>query len=183
MASDPEHPASADVDNAATYVRGGAGVSTDTRRIVQVATVATLVALAAVTLALLVGAIHQHSRDGGLQRSGQPVTVTVTSCFGIATGTGIQDLGYVCRGSFAVDGAVHTDVIVGNSKLLAQGSHLVGVVDPHHLSVLHSATAVAHPQSAAPIFARPIIAGAVLLLACLASYLGLRRRSAPRHAA
>ena len=68
------------------YIRGGAGVPTDTRQVLRVVVWAILASLAILTIAMVVNGLHHNARAQRLQHHGVAVAVTVTSCLGQATG-------------------------------------------------------------------------------------------------
>jgi uncharacterized membrane protein len=129
-------------ESSAGYIRGGGGAPTDAPRVLRIFAGVCLGLLAAVAVALIVGAVHENSRRHELQHHGVTVQVTVTSCVGTATGTGITVNGFTCRGSFVLNGHTYVDVIRGSSQLLARGSVLTGVADPRSPSVLSTAVAL-----------------------------------------
>lgn len=92
------------------------------------------------------------SRQAELHRlasEGVPVTITVTGCTGLASGTGITTVGYRCRGSFTLDGQRYDEEIHGNDQLLVTGKQLNGVALRAHSPVLYAAPRPP-PQPARP---------------------------------
>jgi hypothetical protein len=147
------------------YIRGGGGVPTNAPHVLRVAFAVCFGLLAALTIALAVGAVHENARHRELQQHGVAVQVTVTNCLGTATGTGITVNGFTCRGSFVWDGHRHVDVIGGSSELLRPGAVLTAVVDPQSTSVLSVAPAARMTTASWRPFIRPAIPFAVLLAA------------------
>jgi hypothetical protein len=145
------------------YIRGGVGVPTDSRHVLRVAVFALLAALAVLTVALTIDAFRQDSRNHRLRDHGVAVQVTVTSCVGTATGTGITVNGFTCRGSFGLRGHRYDEVIGGSSQLHAAGDVVQGVADPDSPSTLSTAQAVGAVSSDA----RPFIFAAIPALAFL----------------
>lgn len=152
------------------YIRGGDGRPTDNRHVLQIGVVACLVAVALVVLALTVQAARQDSRSDRLARDGVPVRVTVTSCLGRATGTGITENGFTCRGSFVFNGQRHVDRIAGTTTLLPTGTVIRGVTDPASLSTLSAAGAVTASRGAWRAYALGASALVLLLIAGLATW-------------
>jgi hypothetical protein len=160
------------------YIRGGAGRPTDNRHVLRIGLVACLVAVALVVLALAVQASRQASRSDRLVHDGVAVRVTVTSCFGIATGTGITATDFACQGSFVLDGHRHVDRIGGSSKLLPTGTVIRGVTDPASPTTLSVAGAVTASSGAGRSYLLGASALVLLLLAGIATW--RLRRSRPR---
>jgi len=148
-----------------TYVRGAAGVSVGSRRIVWVVAGLCIGVLALLVVVLTVSAIDQQSRANRLRQVGVPVEVTVTGCMGRASGTGITTTGYTCRGRFVLSGARHEAVIGGSSALRAPGDTLRVVADPLDPTAVATVQSVARPGSSWTAF----IAPASLLVALLAA--------------
>jgi MYXO-CTERM domain-containing protein len=157
-------------DPAVGYIRGGAGVPTEIRHVLQVLLAVCLAALAILTLALTVKAAHESSRNHRLSSDGVAVQVTVTRCLGIASGTGITVTSFTCHGSFALNGRHYNDVIGGNTRLHAPGTRLAAVVDPGSPATLATAQSVTEPPSATRAYLYAAIpAVALVLLAAIAS--------------
>ena len=108
-------------------------------------------------MVLGVGAAGQILRADRLQRHGVAVSVTVTHCLGMASGTGITVAGYRCHGTFRLDGSTHDDVIGGSDRRYPPGKTLAGVTDPTHPSTLSTAHAVASPQSTWHVLVTPAL--------------------------
>jgi hypothetical protein len=139
------------------YIRGGAGVPTDNRHVLRAVVGFCLVSLAILTVALTVAAVHQNSRNDRLQHHGVAVDVTVTSCLGQATGTGITENAFVCRGSFALNGHHYNEVIGGSTRLLSRGDVVQAIADPSSPSTLSTVGAV----RASPARSRPYLIAAI----------------------
>jgi hypothetical protein len=97
------------------YIRGAGGIPVSGRRVGRIVIGCCLVSLATLVVVLTIGAAGQNSRISRLQRHGVAVDVTVTSCFGIASGTGISATGFRCSGTFTLNGRSYTDVIGGTA--------------------------------------------------------------------
>jgi hypothetical protein len=99
------------------------------------------VALAAVTAVLFAAAIHKNAQITSLRRHGVPIEVTVSRCMGVLSGSGSNVTGYICRGTFVLDGHRHSGTIPGNA-LLAPGTTLRLVTvesDPGLIATIHQA--------------------------------------------
>lgn len=145
------------------YIRGGDGRPTDSRHVLRIGLVACLVAVALVVLAIAVQAGREGSRSDRLARHGVPVRVTVTSCLGVATGTGITATDFTCQGSFVLDGHRHVDRIGGTASLFPTGTVIRGVTDPASPASLSIASAVAPSRGDG----RAYLLGAIALLLLL----------------
>ena len=99
---------------AAGYIRGAGGVI-DTRRLFRVIFGSAIVSLAVVVVVLTIQAAHKTSQIDALRHRGIPVDVTVTSCLGILSGTGITITSFQCSGSFDVAGRSYAAVIGGSN--------------------------------------------------------------------
>jgi len=119
-----------------------------------------------------VGAVGQIIRTDRLQQHGVAVSVMVTRCLGMASGTGITVAGYRCHGTFRLNGTTHDDVIGGTGRRYPPGTTIAGVTDSSHPSTLSTAQAAASPQSSWRVLVTP----ALLAIAAL----GLMIVRAPR---
>jgi hypothetical protein len=135
-----------DEPDAESYIRGGGGISIAPRRFMRVVLVLVLVLLFILTTALFLGVIQKHSRISRLRERGVAVDVTVTSCLGMASGTGITNVGFRCSGTFTLDGIRHTEVISGNSANHLVGAKITAIVDPRDPSDLSTPEAVANTR-------------------------------------
>ncbi len=140
-------PDSAEVD----YVRGAGGVRVDGRRLTLVILGSVIAVMAVLVVVTAIDAARHNSRISRLQRGGVPVEVTVTSCLGLASGTGITETGFQCRGTFTVGGHTYNQVIGGSSALLPTGSTVHAVVvpgEPTSLSTKEAASSKDAPWKA-----------------------------------
>ena len=146
------------------YIRGGGGVDIDGRRILRVAGAVCLVGLAVLVVITTVSARGQNSRMTRLQQHGVPVTVTVTGCVGIVSGTGSTNTGFSCRGNYTLGGHAYNEVITGTSAQLPEGSTVQAVAVPGDPALLSTADAVAHAHHSSDVYVTPIILLVVLVL-------------------
>ena len=146
------------------YIRGGGGVDIDGRRILRVAGSVCLVGLAVLVVITTVSARGQNSRMPRLQQHGVPVTVTVTGCVGIVSGTGSTNTGFSCRGDYTLDGHAYNKVITGTSAQLEEGSTVPAIAVPGDPALLSTADAVAHSPHSSDVYVTPIILFGVLIL-------------------
>jgi hypothetical protein len=154
-------PETAHPDEPVIYIRGAGGVLVDRRRLGSVAVGLCLLALSTLTVLLAVDAAAQDSREGRLKAFGLRVSVAVTSCVGLASGTGITASGFACRGSFVLDGERYDEAIRGSTALHRPGDLIDAVViagDPASVSTLAS-------QRGEPSGLKPFILPVTLALA------------------
>lgn len=156
-----DSPASA---AAAGYIRGGGGVDLGRKRVGAVLIGLTLIILVTLALVLAVNAARQNYRIDRLHASGVPVNVTVSSCLGMASGTGITESAFQCRGSFTLGGQTYNEVINGTGDLHAPGQVLPAVTVPGDPTLLYAAASVRSMQSSWTAFVIPAV---LLLLAFL----------------
>jgi hypothetical protein len=167
-------------DHAAdSYIRGGAGFSIDARKVGGLFVVVGLVAVLALAAALANDAAHKNTRDRRLTENGVPVTVTVTSCLGIASGTGITESSFSCRGSFELGAERYNEVIRGSSVLLQSGDMVHAVVDPASPATLSTVEAAdnAHASWRAYLASIALVIGVVVVSGILMWSARRRRRS------
>jgi hypothetical protein len=164
-------------DTASTYIRGGSATTIDRGRLLR--WIAGVCGSCLLILAVALGwqTAHTASQIRALKDHGVPVRATVTSCFGMASGTGITATGYVCRAQFTLNRAQHADTLAGTTLFYRPGTTVNAVTDPQHLGVLRMAANVNKSHPALPQFVTPalILLGALGLLALALP----RRRSKP----
>jgi hypothetical protein len=173
------------VDEPTGYVRGAAGFDVDSRKVVRLVVRFIVVLLAVLAVVLTVQAVHQNSLNRRLQSRGVPVSVVVTHCLGLATGTGITSEGYDCTGTYVVDGQRYSHVIGGSSDLFQPGQKVAAIADPRDPTLLATVRSVATTPARWKGFISAAVTFAVLL-AFIAFALWWSRRTArahPRHAA
>jgi hypothetical protein len=117
-------------DDGPGYIRGSGAVVIEGRRIIAIVVIATLATLAVLAILLTIAAIEKNDRIDRLHHRGVAVDVTVTSCLGLASGTGITTTGYRCRGSFTLASRHYDEVIGSSNALLQPGTVVKGIVDP-----------------------------------------------------
>jgi hypothetical protein len=161
------------------YIRGGGGI-VDTRGTVRVLVGACLVTLAVFVVVLTIGAVHKNSRIDDLQRRGVPVDVTVTSCFGILSGTGITVTTFQCSGSFELAGRSYHAVIAGSDNNHAVGDIVKAVADPKHPTSISTASSLATAHSSWRAFLVPAVLFVVLVVLAAGALWWSRRNSAQR---
>jgi uncharacterized SAM-binding protein YcdF (DUF218 family) len=168
-AADEDRP-----DQPVTTLRG-ATVDVDLRLVARVVVGVSLVTLVVLAVILLVAGLHTNSQINRLRQDGVPVSVKVTNCAGLLGGTGSQNAGYVCTGTYLVNGTRYVQNIPGTAVLYPTGSTIQGVVVPSDPKLL-STKAQVDAQHAS---ARVLLVPAILILVAVAwgaGLLVLRRR-------
>jgi hypothetical protein len=90
---------------------------------------------------------------------------------------GITVVGYVCRGTLALDGRAYEDVITGTSRIYHRGDTLPGVADPNQPSTLSTATAV---DAAPPLWRMLVTPEVVSTMLLIVTGLCVNRRRRAR---
>jgi hypothetical protein len=167
-------PADGPVDPAAGYIRGGAGLAVSRRQVLLICLALLVIGLLALTVVLVTETAHDNARHRRLQTHGVAVQVTVTSCVGTATGTGITVNGFTCEGSFSLDGRRHVDQIRGTSALLSRGRVIAGITDPSSPGTLLTAHAVRRAVPSWHSYIGPVIPGGIAAVVVAAGLVGAR---------
>ena len=98
-----------------------------------------LIALATVVVILFVAGVDKNTEITRLRQQGVPVAVTVTGCHGLLGGSGSNDAGSSCSGTFVLDGRRYSGTIPGDT-LRAPGTTIRLVTiesDPGLLATFH----------------------------------------------
>ena len=162
-----------------SYIRGGAGV-VDTRRLFRVVLGLTVVALAAVVVVLTIQAAQRNTRIDNLRHRGVPVDVTVTSCLGILSGTGVTVTSFQCSGTFDLAGHSYNAVIGGSNVNHAAGDVVKAIADPKHPTSVSTTGSLVHTHSSWRAYIGPAVLFLVLVLLVAGALLWSRRTSAQR---
>jgi hypothetical protein len=161
------------------YIRGGGGI-VNPRGLFRVVVGSAIVALAVLVLVLTIEAVHKNSRIHGLQRRGVPVDVTVTSCLGILSGTGITVTSFECSGSFDLAGRSYSAVIAGSNINHAAGDVVKAVADPKHPTSISTPSSLVNAHSSWRAFIGPAVLFLLLVLLIVTAFWWSRRNSAQR---
>jgi hypothetical protein len=161
----------------------GATVSFNPRRLVHVALGLVLGTLAVATIVLTMAGIHSNDQVNRLQTQGQRVTVTVTGCLGLLGGSGSNEAGYSCNGTYELAGHVYREPLPG-STFYRPGTKLASIAVPGDPALVSPVAVVSSQQASNGVFIVPIVLG-VILLALIAVLVlrnrpGRRTTSAPR---
>jgi hypothetical protein len=159
-----------------TTLRGN-GVDIDIHRVGQVIVGLCVVTLAVLVIVFSIAGAHNNDQVNRLRHDGVPVTIVVSGCIGLLGGSGSNDAGYSCKGTFTMNGRSHTESIPGIT-FHAPGSSVQAVVVPGDPALLSPVAILKNEHASARVFILPIIlfVGLVLLVGAIV----LRRRH--RHA-
>jgi hypothetical protein len=106
------------------------------------------------------------------------VSVKVTSCAGLLGGTGSQNAGYVCTGTYLVDGTRYVQTIPGTAVFYAVGSKFQGVVVPSDPKLLSTPAQVAAQHASNRVFLLPAVLILVAMVWAAALVVRRKRRAA-----
>jgi hypothetical protein len=175
MLDPPPGPGAGADPAGAAYIRGSGGVVLRTGRLRRILVIAALLILAGVTAGSTLHELRTGLLVDRLRTRGQAVVVTVTQCRGLASGTGITAVGYVCSGSFTIGPAQHVSDIGGVSDLLPTGTPVAGVVDPGRPATLYTRQWVLAAPSLGHDLMIPGLLAALLLVVALLAWPWTRR--------
>jgi len=165
----------AEVDGAGKRVATlrGAGVEVDGRRAARALVAICLVALAVVTVVLVVAGINKNAQINRLRHHGVTVDVRVSGCLGLLGGSGSNGAGYACHGTFELGGRRYSVAVPGNT-LYRPGATVRAVTDPTDPALLSTVAMVASERASWRVFVLP---GCLLaLLLALGGLVAERRR-------
>jgi hypothetical protein len=134
-----------------------------------------LVVIVLLIALFFVGGVHRNNQVTRLRQHGVPVDVTVTSCLGVAAGSGSTASTFTCNGEFTLDGHRHNAVIGGVTTYRPAGQHLRGVSVPGDPALLSTAQSVAAERASTSVFIVPIILTVALIGLVLWVVLARRR--------
>ena len=161
-------------DKPLSTLRAGSRAEINVVVVRRVAVGLVLATLAVLVVVLTVAGFHKNSQITDLQTKGVPVTVTVTGCEGLLGGSGSNAAGYLCRGSFTLDGQRYTEDIPG-STFYRPGHTLGAITVRNDPGLLGLAGAVGKEHTSDRVFVLPAILAVVLVV--LGGLVLLRRRS------
>jgi hypothetical protein len=159
-----------------SYVRGGGAVHLDGRRVAGYLLLLCELILAVLTVVFTIIAVHHNSRATSLKQKGVAVEVTVTGCVALASGTGITQAGFTCKGSYALAGKRYTENIGGSGAQLAVGQKVAAVAVRDEPTVIYTARSAKTMHSTWTVYITPAV-----LLAVLAAVELFRRRVGSGH--
>ena len=153
----------------------GAGVGgVDTRRLGQIVVGLVLLTLVVLVVVFSLVGVHKNQQSDRLRNDGVPVTFTVSSCTGLVGGSGSNPVGYVCHGSYTLNGHTYDEQLPGND-FHRPGSTVASVAVPGDPSLVSPAAMVATEHSSTGVFVVPVILFAILVV--LVGWIFLRYRT------
>lgn len=166
-----------DIEVPVTSLRG-ARVDVDNRRAGRVVVVLCVLSLVAAIAVLTAAGIDKNAQISQLRAQGVAVEMTVTRCLGLLGGSGSNEAGYACRGTYSVGGLHYNEAIPGN-VFRAPGSKVRAVTVLSDPELVSTASEVAGEHPSWRVFLFPTILFA--LLALTVGVLAKRNgRAAPR---
>ncbi len=168
-------PPGTDPEESVATLRGP-DVEVDVRRAARVAVGLVLVALAVLAGVLFVAGYQKNSQIDRLRAQGVPVELTVTGCLGLMGGSGSNQAGFDCRGTYTVAGHQYTEDIPGNT-LHAPGTTVRGLIVPGDPALFSTPATVEAEHAAWTVYLVPAILLGVLL--ALIVLIVARARRAP----
>jgi hypothetical protein len=119
--------------------------------------------------------LNDHSRLDRMKAHGVPVSVTITNCVGNMGGSGSNVAGYVCRGTYAIDGVKYNEIISSMTTFASPRSRVRAIADPSQHGYVALAAAIKSASSSSAAFVVLIILTVVLILLA-ALVIRIRRR-------
>lgn len=152
------------VGQPSSYVRGAGGVVLPARRVLAVTVALMAAALTVVTLVVTTVDLQHLGHRRALARYGFSVDVTITACLANASGTGITEAGFVCRGRYQVRGKVYDRLINGSSQQFPTGATIHAVTSLARPTELYSAGSIKGDLSYRSALVVPTVLLGLLLL-------------------
>jgi hypothetical protein len=151
----------------------GAGAGLDVRLVGRVVGSLVLVALAVAVVIFFIAGVHKNAQISSLRHQGVPVAFRISGCLGLLGGSGSNQAGYACRGSFSLQGRIYNEPIPGNS-LHEPGTVLRAVAVPGDPALVITARMLDGEEASGKVYVLPAVLLIVLVL--LIGALVLRRR-------
>jgi hypothetical protein len=155
----------------------GAGVEVNGRAVATALAMVCVAGMAIAAVLLALSGAHKNAQIATLQRSGVPVTVTVTDCTGQLGGSGSNSAGVSCTGSFTLQGHTYVDAIPG-AQFQAVGSSFQGITVPSDPALLSTPALLRAEQSSWRVYLAPAILG-ILAVAGVVVMAWRHRRKRP----
>jgi len=157
MASEPSSGGGAASDGVPGYIRGGGGVAVGRRRAVAVVAASAVLVLAALSGILAVEAAQQYHRLHLLTTEGIPVAATVTNCYGVASGTGITDVGFSCNAAFRIGQRHYRSALDGTTHVYPVGASVPAVAVASDPTILYTSAAARTMSASLSVFVAPVL--------------------------
>jgi uncharacterized membrane protein len=160
----------------------GAGVGgVDTRRLGQMVVGVIIATLAVLVVTFTFVGVHKNQQDDRLHNDGVPVTFTVSACTGLVGGSGSNPVGYVCHGSYSLDGHTYREQLPGNDYH-RNASTVPAIAVPGDPALVSPAAMVATEHSSSGVYVVPVILFVILVVLVAWVLLRWRRTHAVQRA-
>ncbi len=169
----PGHVAGGEPEDRVAALRGAGVGGVDTRRLGQIVVGVILVTLAVLVIVFSLVGVHKNHQSDRLRNDGVPVSFTVSTCTGLVGGSGSNPVGYVCRGSYTLNGHTYSEQLPGND-FHRPGTTVAAVAVPGDPSLVSPAAMVATEHSSTGVFVVPVIL--FVILAGLVAWIFVRYR-------
>jgi hypothetical protein len=144
-------------------LRGAEAASLGRHFWLRAATVGLVVFAVAIALSFA-STLNDHSRVDRMKADGVPVSVTIANCVGNMGGSGSNVAGYVCRGTYAIEGVKYNEIISSMTTFASPGARVSAIADPSQHGYVALASAIRHASSSSAAFVVLIILTVVLIL-------------------
>jgi len=153
-------------DDRSSALRGAGVAQVDTRRVVRALAAAGVIAVVVVAAALVVAGTRRNTEITDLRQHGVRVTVTMSGCLGLLGGSGSNQAGYSCSGTFSLGGHRYHEAIPGD-VLYPPGTSVAAVAVPGDPGLVTTTRVLATEHPSAGVYVLPAV-----LLALLAAAVG-----------
>ena len=157
------------------YVRGAGSVVLPTRRVLAVALALISAALAVIALVVTTVDVQRLEHRRALARNGFSVDVTITGCLANASGTGITEAGFICRGRYHVGGKVYDQVIHGSSDRFPTGATVRAVTSIARPTELYSVGSIRGDLSYRSALVVPTVLLGLVIITLTCEFAVIRR--------
>jgi hypothetical protein len=154
----------------------GAGVEVTSRQVRRVLSGLCLITLAVLVIVFTVVGADKNGQINRLRHQGVAIEITVSACRGLLGGSGSNEAGFACQGTFALGSHRYRGSIPGDT-LYPPGSRIRGVSVPGDPSLFTTPRLLAAEHASWRVFILPAVLLAILVL--LGAVLVLRGRTAP----
>ena len=144
-----------------SYIRGSGAVPVDPARLGRILLVLIGAAVAALTVVFAVEAFQRNARVDALRDRGVAIEASVSGCVGLASGTGITEVGYQCRANFTYGGRAFNEPIHGTAQLFPVGQKVAAIAERGNPAIAYTAASVGMMRSTWTVWITPL---ALLLL-------------------
>jgi hypothetical protein len=137
-------------------LRGAQAASVGRRFWLRAATVGLVLFAIAIALSFA-STLNDHARLDRMKSHGVPVSVTISNCVGNMGGSGSNVAGYVCRGTYALEGVKYNEIVSSMTTFASPGARVQAIADPSQHGYVALASAIKNASSSSAAFAVLII--------------------------